>query len=112
MHEVVHISDDMKHDAHIVKNFRTRTIEALQKNNIAVHKIIQFTDQAPSQYKNKTAFHYLAENTIPTQCHFFGVRRGKGPCDAHTGRVKRAITRLVKNETEVVNSATTFHEAL
>ena len=111
MHEVVHISDDMKHDAHIVKNFRTRTIEALQKNNIAVHKIIQFTDQAPSQYKNKTAFHYLAENTIPTQCHFFGVRHGKGPCDACTGHVKQAITRLVKNETEVVNSATTFHEA-
>ena len=73
MHEVVHITDDLKHDAHIVKNFRARTVEVLWKNNVAVHKIIQFTDQAPSQYKNKTAFHYLAESIVPTQCHFFGV---------------------------------------
>ena len=92
MHEVVHLSDDLKHDAHIVKNFRTRTVEALCKNNVEVRKIIQFTDQAPSQYKNKTAFRYLAENDIPTQCHFFGVRHGKGPCDACTGRVKQGIT--------------------
>ena len=92
MHEVVHLSDDLKHDAHIVKYFRTRTVEALCKNNVAVHKIIQFTDQALSQYQNKTAFCYLAENNIPTQCHFFGVRHGKGPCDACTGHVKQGIT--------------------
>ena len=51
MHEVVHLSDDLKYDAYIVKNFRTRTVEALCKNNVEVRKIIQFTDQAPSQYK-------------------------------------------------------------
>ena len=50
MHEVVYLSDNLKHDAHIVKNFRTRTVEALCKNNVKVHKIIQFTDQAPSQF--------------------------------------------------------------
>ena len=65
MHEVVHITDDLKHDAHIAKNFRARTVEVLQKNNVAVRKIIQFTDQAPSQYKNTTAFHYLAESIVP-----------------------------------------------
>ena len=53
----------------------------------------------------------MAESNVPTQCHFFGVRHGKGPCDACTGHVKRGITRLVKNCTEVVNSATAFHEA-
>ena len=47
------------------------------------------------------------------QCsHFFAVRHGKGPCDAYTGRVKQGITRLVKNETEVVNSAIAFYEAV
>ena len=60
------MSDDLKHDAHIVKKFRAKTVEALHKNNVAVHKIIQFTDQAPSQYKNKTAFCYLTENNVPT----------------------------------------------
>ena len=96
MHEVVHLSDNLKHDAHIVKYFRTRTVEALHKNNVEVRKIIQFTDQAPSQYKNKTAFCYLAKNDITTQFHFFGVRHGRGPCDACTGCVKQGITRLVK----------------
>ena len=33
---------------------------------------------------------------------FFGVRHGKGPCDACTGRVKQGITRLVKTTTEIV----------
>ena len=111
MHEVVHITDDLKHDAHIVKNFRARTVEVLRKNNVAVSKIIQFTDQTPSQYKNKTAFCYLAESIVPMQCHFFGVQHGKGPCDACTGRVKQGIITLVKNETEVVNSALAFYQA-
>ena len=101
----------MKHDAHIVKNFRARTVEALHKNNVAVCKIIQFTDQDPSQYKNKTAFCYLAESNVPMQCHFFGIRHGKGPCDACIGYVKQGITRLVKNETEVVNPGIAFYEA-
>ena len=39
MHEVVHLSDDLKHNAHIVKNFRTRTVEALRKNNVEVRKL-------------------------------------------------------------------------
>ena len=73
MHEVVHVTDDLKHDAHIVMNFRARTVEVLWKNNVAVCKIIQFTHQAPPQYKNKTAFCYLAESIVPRQCHFFGV---------------------------------------
>ena len=110
-HEVIHLSDDLKHDTHIVKNFRARTVEALHKNNVAVCTIIQFTDQAPSQYKNKTAFSYLAESNVPMQCHFFGFRHGKGPYDACTGCVKHGITRLVKNETELVNSAIAFYEA-
>ena len=31
MLKVVHLSDDLKHDAHIVKYFRARTVKALQK---------------------------------------------------------------------------------
>ena len=53
----------------------------------------------------------MAENNIPTQCHFFGVIHGKRPCDACTGHVKQGITRLVKNGTEVVNSPTAFYQA-
>ena len=75
-----------------------------------IHKIIEFTDQAPSQYKNKTAFHYLKDRKFPVVKNFFSVRHGKSSCDACTGRVKQGVTRLVKAGTEVVNSAKTFYK--
>ena len=71
LHEIVHVSDDLKHDAHLMKAFRARTIEELQKNNVPIHKIIYFTDQAPLQYKSKTAFRYLSQSAIPTICNFW-----------------------------------------
>ena len=109
-HEIVHVSEDLKHDAHLVKAFTARTLSVLRKNKIQMCKIIEFTDQAPSQYKNKTAFNHLTTSKIPVQENHFSVRHGKSSCDACTGRVKQGVTRLVKSEQEVVNSARTFYE--
>ena len=53
----------------------------------------------------------MANNKVPTQKIFFGIRHGKSSCDACTGRVKQGVTRLVQTEQEVVNSAQTFYEA-
>ena len=94
-HVIVHVTDDLKHDAHIVQMFTEKSIKILQNNYINICKIIEFTDQAPSQYKNKTAFNYLANTKIPTQKNYFGVRHGKSSCNACTGRVKQGVTRLV-----------------
>ena len=58
-HEIVNITDDMKHDAHIVKMFTERSINVLKQNKVNTCKISEFTDQVPSQYKNKTAFNYI-----------------------------------------------------
>ena len=110
-HEIVHISDDLKHDAYLVKVFTQKNIQVLKSNNINIHKIIEFTDQAPSQYKNKTAFNHLANAKIPVQKNYFGVGHGKSSCDACTGRVKQGVTRLVKSGQEVVNSAQSFYDA-
>ena len=93
-HEIVHITDDLKHDAHLVKLFTSKSIEVLKANNVDICKIIKFTDQAPSQYKNKTAFNYLANSKIPTQRNYFGTRHGKSSCDACTGRVKQGVSRI------------------
>ena len=71
-HEIVNITDDMKHDAHIVKMFTERSINVLKQNNTNIHKTIKFTDQAPSQYKNKTAFNCLANCDIPIPKTYFG----------------------------------------
>ena len=85
-HEIVHITDDLKHDAHLVKLFTSKSIEVLKAHNVEKQKIIKFTDQVPSQYKNKTAFNYLANSKIPTQRNHFGTRHDKSSCDAYTGR--------------------------
>ena len=71
-HEILHITDDMKYDALIVKMFTEKSIKVLQNNNVTVCKIIKFMDQAPSLYKNKTAFNYLTNSQIPTQKNYFG----------------------------------------
>ena len=49
-HEIVHISDDLKHDAHLVKVFTNWAEQILEDGGIVIHKIIEFTDQAPSQF--------------------------------------------------------------
>ena len=106
--EIVHVSDDMKHDVHLIAKFHNVTLEVLHENKVPNHKLVKFTDHAQSQYKSKTSFNYMLRSQIPTMHCFFGVRHGKGPCDACTGRVKQGITRLVKTSTEVVNSAKSF----
>ena len=71
---------------YLVKLFTSRSIKVLKVNNVYVCKI-KSTDQAPSQYKNKTAFNYLANSKIPTQRNYVGTRHGKSSCDACSGRV-------------------------
>ena len=110
-HEIVHITEDLKHDAHLVKLFTSKSIEVLKANNVDICKIIEFTDQAPSQYKNKTAFNYLANSKIPTQRNYFGTRHGKSSCDACTGRVKQGVSRLVKSGQAVIDDAQSFYDA-
>ena len=109
-HELVHLSDDLKHDAHLIKCFHHTTVQKLKERKIPIRKIIQFSDQAPSQYKNKCAFRYVSQIDIPTMLNFFGVRHGKGPCDACAGRVKQKVVNLLKTETcDIHNAADMFN---
>ena len=55
-HEIVHVSKDLKHDTHLVKVFTNRSKQVLENSGIVIHKIIEFMDQVPSQYKNKMHF--------------------------------------------------------
>ena len=75
--QVIHISDELKHDAHLVKAFTTWSEQILEDSGIAICKIIEFTYQAPSQYKNKTSFHDLKDRKLPVVKNFFGVHHGK-----------------------------------
>ena len=48
-HEILHISPDLKHNVHLIKQFTTKAIEVMRKNGINIRKIVQFTDRAPLQ---------------------------------------------------------------
>ena len=87
-HEVVHTSNDLKHDAHIIKKFNEKILQVLKDRGIEIHKIIYFSNQAPSQYKNKTSFNYMCQSSYAVMINFFGTRHSKGPCDGCAGHVK------------------------
>ena len=109
-HEVVHVSNDLKPDTHLVEKFQSVMMDVLKEHKVEIHKIIKFSDQAPSQYKNNTSLDYLTKKQKPTMHCFFCVRHGKGPCDACTGHVKQAIKCLVKAGTSVVDTVEAFYE--
>ena len=46
-HEIVHISDDLKHNTHLAKLFTSKSTEVLKANYVNIHKLIKFMDQAP-----------------------------------------------------------------
>ena len=112
LHEILHVSDDIKHDAHLVKKFQIENMNILQKRGVDIRKIVEFTDQAPSQYKNKSAFRYLSQQQIATQRNFFGVHHGKGPCDACAGHVKSKLASLVKSGNCRITDGQSCFEAL
>ena len=110
-HEVVPVSNDLKHNVHLVEKFQGVTMEVLKEHKVKICKIIKFSDQAPSQYKNKTSFDYLSKVQKPTMHCFFGVWHGKGPCDACMGQVYQAVKQLIKSGTSTVDTAEAFYKA-
>ena len=53
LHEVVAISDDLKHDAHLVQKMTNDMLKIVRKRGVTLRKIYEYTDQAPSQYKKQ-----------------------------------------------------------
>jgi len=60
-------------------------------------KILYFSDEAASQYKNCKNFlnlcHHKVDFGVDAEWHFFATSHGKGPCDGLGGTVKRLAAR-------------------
>ena len=56
------------HYTHLVKRFCETNMKVLNDFDI---KVFEFTDQAPSQYRNKCDFRYLSQSKIPMIPNFF-----------------------------------------
>lgn len=91
------ISDCRHHDVVAVYRYQCKIIEFLKKKFAIVKKIYYYTDGAPQQFKNKSAFanlhHHEHDFGIEAEWHFFATAHGKGPCDGLAGTIKRLARR-------------------
>lgn len=104
-HEVVHVSDDHVHDGHMVKACEDATLDVLRQSGIQVDRLIQFCDNARSQYKSKTPFVYLTETDIPKMRCYLGEGHGKGPADSCFGRTKQQVKHGIVSESVIITCA-------
>ena len=85
------------------------TSNSLQSNGVKIDRLIQFSDCAPSQYKNKTSFIDASFSEkdfgFRTEKHFFGSRHGKGPCDREIGVLKKKARLEVLSRNVNIRSA-------
>ena len=111
------ISDDFKHDSHVVHIFQDRAYHFVTDHrDVKLHCIIEFTDGCPAQFKSKIPF---ADRSFASQDfgmmverHFFGSRHGKNASDGVSRVVKSAVRRAVTFNRCVVTNALDMYEYL
>ena len=116
IHEyLVFISDDMKHDYHVVHMFQIISYGFLYHNReIPVHRIVEFSDGCAAHFKSGGLFadisHSNEEFAVPIERHFFGSRHRKNDSDGVSGVVKSAVRRAVVTSHCIVGSAKDMFE--
>lgn len=94
--EVLMISPDLVHDPFAVEEYFKTAIRHLRSVGVIVLRVIQFTDNAASQYRSRNAFMLLSEYRIAIQRNTFGSGHGKGPGDSCIGRVVQETAYAVR----------------
>ena len=59
---------------------------------------MEWTDNAPTQYKNKNCFQRMSLMQKPITCNFFREKHGKGPSDRAGACFKTYILKIVKSK--------------
>ena len=94
-HAIIGISNDVKHDATLAKQFQTAAIDIIQENGVKITSIHEWTDGCAAQFKGKHAFHDLSMAPIQTTRNFFVTSHGKNVCDGLGAVVKNMAYRYV-----------------
>jgi hypothetical protein len=109
-HQVIAISNDVKHDAFAVKVFEKKVIEVLEEDNVQVTELIKFSDGAAPQYKGKNSFAHLSKEQVKSSHSYFETSHGKSPCDGLGAVVKNTCFRAVVSGKTVIGEAETAYE--
>ena len=102
------ISDDLKHDKFVVRQFEKESLAKLKEKGFIPEQIIQFCDNCAGQYKSKGPFQFILDAGIPTLRMFFGAHHSKGPADGVVGRIKGAAKRDVRDRKVIIRNAQDF----
>ena len=97
-HEIIHLSPILKHDSNAFKKFHCDTVKIVENSRgLSFQLVINVTDQAPSQYKNKNSFMHTSEYDRPVLHVYMGNRHGKLYSDQAAGRFLQFLRRAIAN---------------
>ena len=107
---LVFLSDDLNHDANLVKTIMDKTLSHLQLRVAGLEKVVVFSDGCAAQYKSKMPFYHLSTTSAPEVSRaYFGSRHGKSPCDACRGVIKTAVDEDIMAREVIVQNAEAMH---
>ena len=96
--EVIHMTNNRKHIEKTVAVFQNKTIEFLKLKKVPILEILEWTDNAPSQYKSRNCFQRMSLMKYPITRNFFGEKHGKGPSDRAGACFKTYVSKIVKSK--------------
>ena len=101
-HEIVCISDDLKHDAYAVREFEIHAIKLLRQHGVQVDSFYEWCDNCSSEFKSKSPFFLLSLMGVRIIRSYWGENHGKGPADAVIGRVSQQMHSMIaRNKTSI-----------
>ena len=109
---LIFLSDDLCHDASMVKTILAQTTEHLQSVMDNLVKMVVFSDGCAAQYKSKLPFYHLSNacDKVAMERCFFGSRHGKSACDACGGVIKSAVDDDIRTGECIVQNAESMYQ--
>ena len=90
--EVIHMTNNRKHIEKTVAVFQKKTIEFLKSKKVPIVEILEWTDNAPTQYKNKNCFQRMLLMQSRSPVIFSGKTS-----DTHAMQACRKYEKFVKD---------------
>ena len=75
------ITSHREHHERCVAAFQKKTIDFLKSKKVPIVEILEWTDNAPAQYKSRNSFQRMLLMAKPITRNYFGEKHGKGPFD-------------------------------